>query len=348
MIEKDRPLISVVMSVYKVKKKYLIEAVQSIINQTYSNFEFIILIDGIDGEISNIIRLFNDSRISVIQNNKNIGLTKSLNKGIGLAKGKYIARMDADDISLRTRFKEQIEFMENSPNCAVLGGIGGFIKKNKTGIMSTNNQSVIKSRMLFQNPGVVHPTAMIRKSTLEKYKIKYNEELKYAQDYGLWSIIIQYGEIKYLPKVVLLFREHNNRISTKHKEQQKYYANKVKLNQLYSLSSNFKKREKKLLTSLESGNLVGSPNEYIRFLNKLLIANDEKKVYPIKTFKKEVYFQWIKFVLKNTKNIFIFKYLFHMFSFRALWLSNWDYLYENLFKLKFQQNRTVKKVKHKA
>ena len=119
------PTISVIMSVYNTNKSFLAEAIESILNQTYPNFEFIIIDDNsTDGSLSIIEQYMSkDDRIVLIKNKTNIGLTKSLNKGLKLAKGQYIARMDADDVSLPDRFKQQIEYMENNSHVTVIGGI---------------------------------------------------------------------------------------------------------------------------------------------------------------------------------------------------------------------------------
>ncbi|TNE70794.1 glycosyltransferase family 2 protein, partial [bacterium] len=121
----ESPVITCLMSVYN-GEEFLREAMDSILDQTYTNFEFLIINDGSTDDTVPIIESYDDPRIRLIHNEVNIGLTKSLNKGIGLAKGEYIARMDADDISLPERFERQIEVLLNSKIdiCGTQGYVG--------------------------------------------------------------------------------------------------------------------------------------------------------------------------------------------------------------------------------
>ena len=118
------PVISVIMPVYNTKEKFLREAVESILNQTFTDFEFIIINDGSDSITEDIILSYKDLRIKYLKNEQNLGIVQSLNKAVKTAKGKYIARMDADDISMPHRLEKQYEFMENHPQCGVCGTYG--------------------------------------------------------------------------------------------------------------------------------------------------------------------------------------------------------------------------------
>ncbi len=117
---KEKPRVTVLMSVYN-GEKYLREAIDSILNQTFKDFEFLIIDDGSTDSSADIIRSYTDFRIRLIQNEKNIGLTRSLNKGLKLAKGEYIARMDVDDISLPIRFEKQVSFLDKYEDVKLVG-----------------------------------------------------------------------------------------------------------------------------------------------------------------------------------------------------------------------------------
>jgi len=114
------PKVTVLMPVYN-GEKYLNEAIDSILGQTFKDFKFLIINDGSTDGTADILKSYKDSRIKVTNNEKNIGLTKSLNKGLKMAKSEYIARMDADDISLPTRLQKQVEFMDSHPKVGVCG-----------------------------------------------------------------------------------------------------------------------------------------------------------------------------------------------------------------------------------
>src|SRR6185295_3491651 len=124
------PQVSVLMSVYN-GEKYLKEAMESILNQSFPDFEFLIFNDSSTDSGREIILSFNDPRIVLVDNEKNIGLTKSLNKGLSLAKGKYIARMDADDISDAGRLNEQVNYMEKNSDVAVCGSWVQFLNESE-------------------------------------------------------------------------------------------------------------------------------------------------------------------------------------------------------------------------
>jgi glycosyltransferase involved in cell wall biosynthesis len=201
------PNISVVMSIYNAEK-YLAEAIDSILNQTYFNFEFIIINDGSTDKSLKIIEKYQekDKRIVLI-NRVNKGLIYSLNEGIKLAKGDYIARMDGDDISLPTRFEEQISFLDKNSDIGVCGSwIEIFAKNKKSNIkkFAKNNQE-LKAQLLFSSP-VAHPSAMIRKSILDKHSISYKKKYKNAEDYKFWLDLSKVTKLANIQKVLLRYR----------------------------------------------------------------------------------------------------------------------------------------------
>ena len=202
------PKISVVMPAYNAEK-YIGEAIESILNQTFKDFEFIIINDGSVDHTKEIIREYNDPRIVLLENDKNRGIVLSLNKGLDAATGKYIARMDADDIALKNRFERQVEYLDEHKDIGVLG----------TGIFTTNAEQ-LKAELLF-NSCIAHPTVMIRKSVLQKYNLKYNTEFAGAEDYCLWWNIAKVSKIATLPDILLDYRIHESQI-TKKKDVQYY------------------------------------------------------------------------------------------------------------------------------
>ena len=128
--------ITVLMSVYNTPIEQLKQAIESILNQTYINFEFLIICDGIKNEDIDFIKGFKDERITLEINDKNIGLVKSLNKGLKIAKGKYIARMDTDDIAYPDRLEKEIKFMKENPQYAIVAGKANFF--DESGIYGTS------------------------------------------------------------------------------------------------------------------------------------------------------------------------------------------------------------------
>jgi len=215
------PVVSVIMSVYKEPTEWLHQSIDSILQQTFNDFEFIIICDNplyLDG-----ISLLNeyakkDTRIILIFNEKNIGLTKSLNKGLSVAKGRYVARMDADDISKPERLKRQYEYMENHPDVVVLGTkVKQFGKASlwiKSCLSTNYTDEELKAQMLLGSC-IAHPTAMIRKIVLDDNNIRYDEEYRYSQDYRLWEQLMPYGNFAKLKQTLLLYRVSNQQITKK-------------------------------------------------------------------------------------------------------------------------------------
>ena len=216
-------MISVVMPTYNTAVPILKEAVDSILAQTFGEFEFIIVDDCSTNESREYLQDLSDPRIRLIRNETNLGVTKSLNIGLAAAKGKYIARMDADDISLPTRFKKQFAFMERHPDVIVCGcGCKNFGADSRLIPVRETNADMETYRIsaLFRNPGPMHPTAFFNHTLLLKYGLKYDESLTYAQDYGLWVEIGKLGRVCMLKDTLLLRRVHENQISGKRRNEQ--------------------------------------------------------------------------------------------------------------------------------
>jgi len=205
----NSPLISVVIPVYN-GEAFLNESIKSILNQTFKNFEFIIINDGSTDKSEKIIKSFQkqDDRIVLI-NQKNQGITKSLNTGIRLSKGKYIARMDSDDVAEIDRFKDQIQYLEHNKDLDIVGCQISFIdsqsKKISHKIELPIDDLLIKWELIFGTP-LFHPTLMIRKSVFEKFGY-FNPISKYAQDLEFWRKIANNVKFGNLPDTLVKIRK---------------------------------------------------------------------------------------------------------------------------------------------
>ncbi|HDL01964.1 MAG TPA: glycosyltransferase, partial [candidate division Zixibacteria bacterium] len=180
------PKVTVLMSVYN-DERYLSESVDSILNQTYKDFEFLIINDGSTDRSREILESYSDPRIRLVRNDGNIGLTRSLNKGLALAMGEYIARMDADDISLPERLEKQVGFLDADSSVGVLG-INSLLIDEDGNVLEKLQRPVthdsIMAEMLTENR-FVHSSVMLRKKLL-KMSGYYDEKLDMAQDYELF------------------------------------------------------------------------------------------------------------------------------------------------------------------
>lgn len=223
------PLVSIILPAYNCEK-YIGKTIKSLLNQTYTQFELLIINDGSLDNSTNIINDFTDTRIVHIQNNGNQGLIFSLNKGLEIAKGKYIARIDADDICLPTRLEKQVEWLEKNKETAVVATQIHFINEQdeETGNwpldLETTTAKQIKRVMLWQNC-IAHPSVMMRSSVLKKYC--YNSKQKHSEDYDLWLQLISDGHtIEKVPEQLLKYRVHNQSVTgSYHRKKNPFFTN---------------------------------------------------------------------------------------------------------------------------
>ena len=224
----QKPLVSVLIPCYNCEE-YVEEAVMSIIKQTYSNLEILVIDDGSTDNTKTILQRLaqKDSRIRYIKNEENLKLIKTLNKGLDLCNGKYIARMDADDISLLTRIEKQVNFLEKHPEIGIVGTYTkNFGVNNRTWKMKTRDKFI--RAHLFFNTCFAHPSVMIRTSVLRDNHLYYDANYLHAEDYKLWCDIAQYTKLANIPEILLYYRINQNQISNKYSKEQKETAQRIR------------------------------------------------------------------------------------------------------------------------
>ena len=296
-------MISVVLPVYNTKEEYLREALESILNQTYQNFELLIINDASNKEVVEVLKSYTDSRIQIFTNPINLGITKSLNIGLKNAKGKYIARMDADDISLKDRFEQQLSYMEQHPKTIVLGSLAKIVDSEDIKGESLNiDREVRRIQLSFYNKGVIHPTAFMRREMIINHRLYYDEEIPKAQDYELWTRCIEVGSIDVLPKVLLKYRIHQGQISMEMRETQNYFRDVIKLRMLEKLGE-FSQEEKETYLSLTCSNQEVNIKKYLDLTEKLLNRNKEKTIYSQSLYKLELRRLICKAIKKDKQNL---------------------------------------------
>lgn len=204
-----KPLVSVILPVYN-GEKYLDEAIKSILSQSYKRFELIIIDDGSKDKSLSIIKRFKDSRIKVYsQTNK--GLAKTLNRGISLSKGTYIARQDQDDFSYPNRLEKQVNYLNINPRCGLVGTWAeiweGNNKKTRRSHKHPSINKLLQFFLLFNNP-FVHSSVMIRKTALKEVGLYSTDKSRQPpEDYELWSRIAQKYELANIPEILHAYRE---------------------------------------------------------------------------------------------------------------------------------------------
>ncbi|MBO5833349.1 MAG: glycosyltransferase family 2 protein [Alphaproteobacteria bacterium] len=208
------PKVSVLMSAYNTGK-YIAEAIESILAQTFSDFEFIIINDGSRDDTAEVVRKYaaQDSRIIFIDNPVNRGLVPCLNQGLELCRGEYIARMDSDDIAMPNRFEIEVNYLDNNPDVGVVGGWHEAFGNNIKPLVRKYPLRVHLLDMLTLGAPMSQPTAMLRTSVMRANNIKYNPNFPYAEDYEFWANIVRYTKVHNLPIVMIKYRIHGNNVS---------------------------------------------------------------------------------------------------------------------------------------
>lgn len=213
--------VSIVMAVYN-DAKYLGEATESILSQTFSDFEFLIIDDGSTDATPELLSGYNqqDERIQWYRFEHNRGLAAALNYGIHWASGEYIARMDADDISLPERLAVQVDYMDANPEIGICGAwvelIGNI--EGQVWELPSKHDSIF-AQMLFSN-ALAHPSVVMRAQALKQHNLQYDEHVHYAQDYELWSRAIFRTKLANVPQILVQHRRHARSTGDQHHQAQ--------------------------------------------------------------------------------------------------------------------------------
>lgn len=281
------PEITVLMPVYNAEK-YLKESIESILNQTFGDFEFLIINDGSCDSSVEIIESFDDSRIKLVHNPENLRIAKTLNRGLELAQGKYIARMDADDISHPERLQKQLNLMEKYPQtgiCSTWYKEFGLREKN---VKLLYLPQTVKVGLAFTNP-VAHPSVMINKDLFNKYNLKYKAEYVPAEDLLLWTEAAAHFPIMNIPEYLLFYRVAESNQDKEYISKQKQLSSKIAREYLNSFNIvDLTDEEKDLLA--ESA-----------YFNKIPCSDDE-----LSKIIKIYYKIWQKVAENNPEDMYIF------------------------------------------
>lgn len=214
--------ISVLIPVYNTKEDELRQCIESVLEQTFGDFELVLINDGSTNNAEDVILSYSDERIKYHKNETNLGLIKTLNNGLELAQGKYIARLDADDYSRPERLEKQYKYMEENSNVGLLGTWFERVPHGGISDYLPTNPRDIKFRIRYAPGGLLHSSAMLRKTTLLENNLKYNVGCVHAEDQKLWGDLSYVTDIYVLPEVLVSYRKSDDGIcATNHKWQNK-------------------------------------------------------------------------------------------------------------------------------
>lgn len=224
------PKVSVLMPIYNTEEEYLREAIESILKQSFRDFEFLILNDSPwKQELDKIVLSYKDDRIKYLKNEANLGITPSRNKLIDMAKGEYLAITDHDDISLPYRIEKEVNYLDTHPNVGVVSSyieiFGHEIRRKVLKVPENSND--IKCSASANDFFLPHPASMIRKSVITANNIYYEQEFSPSEDYRLFARLIPYTDFYNIQEVLLYYRFHQNNCTKTHTEKMVALSQKV-------------------------------------------------------------------------------------------------------------------------
>jgi len=299
-------LISVVMPVYN-REAYLKEAIDSILNQSFRDFEFIIVDDGSTDSSPEIIRSYSDQKIKYVRLAENSGNTVARNIGIKAASGKYIAIMDSDDISVPERLKKQYDFLEKHPEIGILGGFKKMFTPEYWFLQHyPSNPNYIKSFLFFKNT-MGQPTVMMRREIIDKNNLYYDPQLENMEDYDLWYRASTTGvKIANLDEVLLYYRLSLSQMSS-HIDDRKEMLKDFFKRRLKTLDIELDENEFEVIHGFIRGRVEVDADKY-KFiqsnLDRIEYNNRKKGLYPITAFKAAIFYfrlRLIKYYYKENK-----------------------------------------------
>ena len=296
-------LVSVVMAVHNEQESFLRTAFASMFDQTYRDWEMIVIDDASDDTCQTILQeLCKDKEnVRIVRNESNLGLTKSLNRGLALANGVFIARMDADDVSVPERLSKQVEFLAKHPDIDIVGA----------GVVSFGNENIFMSPAfgydnnkaqcnLFFSSTLCHPSVMIRKDFLNQHHLQYDENVKKGQDYDMWERCSEYGKLAVMTDVLLFYRTHSKQITSTNRSDQNTSADTIRKRRLKRIGINATDREYQCHLLLASGvNKEISAREMKVWVEKVLRHNAEQKFVDVKSLIDNLYERLTLYKMRN-------------------------------------------------
>ena len=299
----DTPQISCVLAVCN-GEAYLPESIRSILAQTFHDWELIVVDDGSIDRTPEILDQFQqeDTRIRIYRQSKQ-GLVASLNQGILMAGGEYIARMDADDISLPDRFAKQVEYLDQHHDIGICGSwVETFGNNVPEVIRYPTHDDAIRCQFLFSS-ALAHPSTMLRRDILVKHNLQYDERALHAEDYDLWVRASHHTRFVNIPTVLLRYRIHPQQIGHRYEAKMDESSQAIRLSQLVPLGISPTPDEAQLHHHISRWKFESSTtflSATRTWFGKLIEANRLARVYPDGEFVTVLGHRWSEICLSAT------------------------------------------------
>lgn len=296
----EKPKITVLMPVFN-GEKYIKYAIDSILNQSFKDFELLIIDDGSTDDTLNIIQSFKDKRIKTVRNNKNLGLIASLNIGLEKSEGEYIARMDSDDICPSHRLEKQLNFLHNNDDYAICGSNIRVFGKEKDEIWEyPETFDEVKCKFLFQNSTT---NVLLKKSLIREKLLRYSTLFPYAEDYEFYVRISKISKIYNIQDPLLFYRQHQNKIGKIYRKIQEESSDNIRKKQLLDLNLLLSEYEIKIHNSIANWKFLKNKNfinDVELWFNKIINANNKSKKYDNSALVQILSEKWKIICLQST------------------------------------------------
>ncbi len=301
MITGTSPLVTVLMPIHD-GEAFVAGAIESILGQTFRDFEFLIIDDESTDKSIEIIASYDDPRIRLVRNEERLRLIRTLNRGLELARGKYVARMDADDVSLPERLERQVAFMEANPAvgacgtwAVTIGDVDGAVWRYPEGAEG------IRCRLLFDS-AISHPTVCMRRDAFARHRLQFDEAYPHAEDYELWSRASEAFPLANLASVLLRYRTHAGSVSRQHHDGQEATVKRIHRERLSRLGLTPTEEELFIHRWVSAGGPAGEIlplSDTGSWLEKLLHANEAHERYPRPDFEQLLGRFWLAAAYRN-------------------------------------------------
>lgn len=293
--------ITVLMPVYNASA-YLKEAIDSVLSQTFKNFELLLINDGSTDNSEEIILSYSDKRIRYFKNEKNLGLIATLNKGIELIETPYIVRADADDINYPERLQTQYDFMEKNPAIALCGSWFEIIGDRIGFVKYVENHNEIILKMLYQCH-FCHPTIILRKEMIDIFEIKFDPIFIHAEDYDFFTRIAEKFPVANIQKVLVKYRIHSGSVSAHNKKIQDENSFKIKQRLFKKIGIIINEQALSLYQKIAQHEYETAP-DFIenskQLLEKMVSANDTTLYFEKEFFRQHIGRLWFNTVYNAT------------------------------------------------
>lgn len=327
-MKNENPLVSIVMAAFN-EENYLHESINSILEQTYHNFEFIIINDGSTDNSEEIILSFKDPRIIYIKNDSNLKLIESLNKGLKIAKGKYIARMDADDISYTDRLEKQVAFMENNPETGISGAqLSIFGDTNGTMTFPLVHEDIQLYLLITSSFG--NNIVIFRRNIMEQNGFLFPKGYLHSEDYKCWTRWIMNTTAANMDDVLVKYRSHSSSVSIRHRSLQRETRNRIRAEYLAEL---FQLEKGSLIPENFTGSISSAR---INSIKQIIQLNKEYNYFPSEKLKDTIARLWYLDCLEKVhedRSILIKFPLIFKVRFKKS-IKNWLNLFKHFIKSK--------------